>query len=310
MRAATEGPALLVKQAVEAMWEAYRGRATTHWLREFPCQTHNRFWEMYLTLVLQADGHRLEPLRSVRRDEGPDVVILRDGAPPVVLEAVCATLGEPDNPNSVPPFPNSTPGNTKMREYPDEQVVLRMTTALHTKAKQRDSHIAAGLVDPASPFVIALNNGGAFELKFGPLEPMALKALFPIGSPYGTYDVRIRATIERGWTTREAITKVPSEPGAGEAPVPLTMFTDSRFAGVSAVLCSSADLANHSWIELQPGSPGFVLVRNPYATNPLPPDFLPVDEVIDAVPVGPDRLELRRAPGRAPALCLPTAALV
>jgi hypothetical protein len=245
MRDAIEGFPLAARRAVEAMWLRYRRRATNHWLSQFPRETHMRFWEMYLALALEADGHRLVLPNTARSDEGPDFTLLRDGLPAVVVEAVCATLGDPASPNSVPDFPPSTPDKIEVRRYPEEQVVLRITSALADKAKQRQRHVDAGLVDPASPFVIALNCGGHHDLMWGAIDPMALKALFPVGHRFVSIDPLTSKTVDGGWTTRMAVTKAQAGGGAGEA-VPTTMFATPAFCAISAVLCSNANLADHA----------------------------------------------------------------
>ena len=303
MRDATGGFPLAARRAVEAMWLPFRHRATNHWLSQFPREPHQRFWEMYLALVLEADGHRLDMPHTARRDEGPDVKLLRDGLPSVVVEAVCATLGDPASPNCVPSFPTSTVDKIEVHMYPEEQVVLRIASVLADKAKQRQRHVASGLVDPASPFVIALNCGGHRELSCGAVEPMALKALFPVGHPSLSIDTRTFRTVDSGWTTRMAVTKTQVESGAGVA-IPTTMFANPAASAISAILCSNANLANHAWLDGGRPSHGFSLVRNPFAAHPVPPNLLPVDEVIDAVLAGGDMLEIHREPGRAPMLSL------
>lgn len=301
MKSASTGIRRDARRAVEAMWSSYRHRATDHWVREFRLQTHKRFWEMYLTLVVEADRHCLDTPRTTRRDEGPDLVLLRNNLPAVVVEAVCATLGDPGRPNSVPAGLLPSPGKPVVGTYPEEQVILRITSVLNDKVNQRQRHVRRGLIDPDSPFVIALNCGGHFQLMGGPIEPMALKALFPVGHPFISIDRQTMASVGSGWTPRTTVTKTGTG-NLGPVAIPTMMFATPAFSEISAVLCSNANVTNHGWIGQRRSTHGFVLIRNPFASRPVAPSLLPVDEVIDGIPAGAGELEIRRQKGRTPVL--------
>lgn len=63
---------------LEGMRSRFRPLAPAHWRREFPRQTHRRFWEKYLCAALLDAGLPLEPLP----DDAPDALArLPDGRP-------------------------------------------------------------------------------------------------------------------------------------------------------------------------------------------------------------------------------------
>jgi hypothetical protein len=302
MRARRNPAACEARRLVDALWLRYRDRATRQWVTQFPLRMHDRFWEMYLTVCLRDGGLEVAPPSSILRDVGPDVRIIRQGLPTIVVEATCIEPGDPTNTNCVPIYPPSVRGAFEVRNHPEEQVILRYTAALHAKARQRERHVANGLFDAQSPFVIAINAGGCTEALFSPLQPMVLKALFPVGHPYLSIDTLTGRSIGGGWTTRLQIFK--SSSGAGTSglgsAVPTTMFSGQEFTNVSAILHSGMNVANQVRLSGEAEGADFVIIHNPNAASPLARGLLPAIEEIDPVWADDETLDLRRRPGRCP----------
>jgi hypothetical protein len=300
MRTERNAAAREAREAVDILWFRYRDRATRHWVVQFPTKTHDRFWEIYLTVHLQDGGLEVARSVSIHRDDGPDVQIIRQGLPAIVVEAACIGPGDPVYTNSVPIYPPSDCGAFEVRPYPEEQLILRYTSALHAKARQRERHVGSGFFDAQSPFVIAVNAGGCTEALLDPIQPMVLKALFPVGHLYLSIDNVTLRSVGGGWTTRPQVFKArPGDRTSGQSSaVATTMFSAEEFTGVSAILHSGVNVANQVWPGGQTAGADFVLIHNPNATSPIPRGLLPAIEEIDPVWVDAETLDLKRRPGR------------
>lgn len=137
----------------EDLWTDFRHLADSNFKREFAINTHQRWFEMYLTVSLIRAGHQVKGPKP-----GPDVLMHVDDRR-IWVEAVCATSGERGRPDSVPP-----PVFCQVRQEPTEQYVLRIRNALDEKQKKYRTYIQDGIVSCDDVTCVAINVFDVYEL--------------------------------------------------------------------------------------------------------------------------------------------------
>ncbi len=120
-----------IKAGLEALWVQYEPYADTNFLQAFSKEPDDRFWEMYLAVVLLDARKRLrkrEEMTKASRNKGPDICIPQ-GRRKIWIEAISPAPGdEVDNLDKVPDlFAASADGN---REAPRREIELRITSSL------------------------------------------------------------------------------------------------------------------------------------------------------------------------------------
>ena len=104
---------------------------------------------MYLTVSL------LRRNFTVQSDnKGPDILLEEDGRR-IWIEAVCATAGETNRPDSVPGTPMGKVAPVPVREY-----VLRILNSLQQKAKKFEEYIEKKIVCEHDNLAVAINAYG------------------------------------------------------------------------------------------------------------------------------------------------------
>lgn len=275
--------AALVRYQLERLWNTYRPYATKHFYDQFPLHTQDRFWEMYLAVSLIQRRLTLSRLT----DNAPDVGLTLDQGPQVWFEAVAPSPGVCDAPDSVPRLEPMVGQGSIARQFPEEQILLRLTQAVRDKRRQRARQLRARIVGLPDAYVIAINVGGITEAWWGAQIPTILKALFPIGHMTVSFDLDSRVASKIGWSTRPQIAK--SRGGT----VPTTLFANPRGRGVSAVLYSTVHLGRLTHDAPVAYGSDFVLVHNPFAAVPLPRGFLEGVEEWEAEPDGEGYMMVR-----------------
>ena len=232
------------RKRFEALWQAYWPYADSHFLGQYKHAFHARTWEMYLGAMLLMHGYQLEPAaRRPSRGGGPDIcVIAPTGA---WIEAVAPGPGVTGD--AVPPDPVG-----QVFSPPEDQLLLRLTQAMDSKRQQHQHHRDSGVIGAGDAYVVAVNGGIR-----GPQSaqlPLMLKCLFGIG--------HLAIPLSGGepyWTSRRAINKQSGDP------VPIALFEDTAYGGISAAIYSEANVLNHSK-EL---GADCMMIHNPEALNPI-----------------------------------------
>ena len=125
---ATDGRLKETREHCKDLWYDYAQYADAHFLDEFPRNFHQRWFEMYLTVSLLRTG-----IDVCCPKPGPDIQVKLDGRH-IYVEAVCATSGEPNLPDSVPDLLLGRVADVPMDDY-----VKRVMSSLRDKAnKSRD----------------------------------------------------------------------------------------------------------------------------------------------------------------------------
>jgi hypothetical protein len=154
-------------------------------------------------------------------------------------------------------------------------MVLRYLNSISEKyERQYANWIEKGYASKADAFVIALNpRRMSFEMA-DTSPPRILQAAYTLGPRYLTLDKTTARIVGSGYHFRDSIKKTPKSDEVGNAAkagteVSTGIFQDRQHDGLSALLCSRAEVVNYR-SELDGD---YQLVPNPHADVPLPTTF-------------------------------------
>ena len=239
------------REHCEFLWSEFCEFADPNFKREFATRTHERWFEMYLTVSLDRAGYVVKCPKP-----GPDL-LLHVGGKRIWIEAVCASSGGLGRPDSVP---RMEPG--RVRPEPSREYVLRVRNALETKQKKYRKYIEKGTVSHDDVTVVAVNVNNIDGL--GPhINDHIMRSLYGLGDPIVQLDQR-RRPIGIEHDRVESVRKSSGED------VGLLPFIDNSTAHVSALLASHANMIN------RPDLLGddFVLYPNVSCRTPWPQAIL------------------------------------
>lgn len=250
---------------LENLWGTYHAYAD----KDFPAQLAQdfeaRFWEMYLTCTLIHKSFKV--LRKRTRARGPDIRI-EYGSKTIWIEAVTPTVGESKKRDSVP--------HAKIgvaQEIPDEQMILRYTSAIHDKYFGKYfTYLGDGIIGSGDCYVVALN-GCRMPWWGGDSEPARIvRCVLPFGPKVVTIDKRLHEIVKTGHQYRGHLRKASGEQ------VETDIFLKREYSHLSAVMFSEINIAN-----LTSGmGDDFIIVDNPLASKRLPHDFPKVGRKYEA----------------------------
>lgn len=243
------------------------GLADHHFEKEFsessPEKFHQRLWEVNLAHFLWDQGFKLQS--SAR---GPDFFASRNSQT-VWIEAVSPL------PQNIPEDykeGRSANGGTFASVYPEQEVLLRVTSAINNKFKQYKQYIDTGIVRNDACCVIAVDCGQLGILGDQGIGdyPSTVAAVYPIGP------IKMRFWKNTGETDAyQSLRWDVPKPNGGE-PVSVSPFLDGSYP------CICAILGAHSYVD---GVKRTNLVHNFTANTRLPlraitvdKEFVPVDE--------------------------------
>ncbi|WP_101757325.1 hypothetical protein [Oceanicoccus sp. KOV_DT_Chl] len=234
------------------MWKTYEPYADEHFVTEFQRDFSARFWEMDLTCILLELGKGIECPKP-----GPDIKV--DNS--IWIEAISPTQGNEDSPDRVPEIVTGI-----ATSIDSDLIALRYTASVEEKHRKYHRYIEAGIITNDEPYIIALNSsqipGASLELPM----PRIVSALLSIGSQYVEFDRESGDVVGGGYHYKETVAK------SNGANVPIDMFHNPDYAGISAVLYSNSDCCNRA----EKNGSGYILVHNPLAKNPIRVGFLGV----------------------------------
>ena len=213
------------REHCEDMWSEFCELSDPNFKREFTLRTHERWFEMYLTVSLARAGYDV-----TCSNPGPDI-LLRLGEQRIWIEAVCASSGERGRPDSIPV---RVPG--RVRPEPTEQYVLRVRNSLEEKQKKYRKYLENGTVSPDDVTVVAVNVNQIDGLGFH-IDAHLRRSLYGIGHPIVQLDQRRRPIgVEHA--------RVESVSKSSGAAVGLLPFINHSTTHVSALLASDANMIN------------------------------------------------------------------
>lgn len=245
------------RRFLEGLWQRYEPFAERDFGQKFRTQTQQHFWEMYLTVALLRQQKSVVIQQSPKSGRcGPDVKV-NDGEKVIWIEAIAVQHGS--GIRAVPRREVPDDGSVVVGYVPDDAMTLRYTAALKEKFEKFEVYANKRVIGSEDVCVIGLN-AGELDYRYTELDyPRVLQALFPIGKYAVSINPETMQTIHEGYQTREQIGSVPT-----------TFFTTSKHSMISALLFSYSDIYNPPAVN----GNDFVIVHNPFATNPLPRSWL------------------------------------
>jgi hypothetical protein len=238
------------KDFCERLWQRYEPYADTHFLDEIQRQFHQRFWEMYLGVTFLERGYKLHRHNNAGPEFGIDIEGKR-----YWLDAIAPRGG--DGPDAVPRVEY---GRTEVSTVPQEQIILRIMSALAAKREKWKKDREAGLVSDRDGFMVAMNDRGIRWAWLGAEMPYVVKGLYGFGNLAVSIDPRTLEVVESKHLHRPTIAKAS---GTGISSQP---FAAHECPEVSGMIYSSVDAANF------PGVLGadFTVLHNREPNVPLP----------------------------------------
>jgi type I restriction enzyme S subunit len=223
--------------------------ADAHFREDARAHFIERFWEMYLAVALIERGFQLVPGTGT----GPEFSF-NQGSGHFWVEAVAPGPG-----TGADRVPDIELGIAS--KVPTERILLRFANAVVEKRNRYHSALQAGIIGPASGYVLAINSRRIPHAPYGNTLPYYLQALLPIGDLTVMLNRSTREIEDRFYAAREKILK------SNTAPVSTQPLLNTDFGFVSAVLHSSVDCVNRPTVL----GADFSVLHNPLATQPLAP---------------------------------------
>ncbi|MEH6542701.1 MAG: hypothetical protein V7721_02060 [Porticoccaceae bacterium] len=234
------------------LWKRYEQYADENFVTEIQRDFSARFWEMDLTCLL------IDLAKDVACPKpGPDIKVDET----VWVEAISPSQGADGSPDRVPDIVTGIASSID-----SDLITLRYTAAIEEKHRKYLGYIEAGIIKESEPYIIALNSS---QIPAASLElpmPRIVSAVLSIGSQYVEFDRKSGDIVGGGFHHKESVRKKSG------SDVPIDMFHNPNYAGISAVLYSGTDSCNRP----EKNGSGYILVHNPLAKNPIGTGFLGV----------------------------------
>lgn len=238
---------------IESIWPRCAEFLDSDLQRDACNNFHQRWWELYLAHVLLTNGVSLVPRRFRHpAKKGPDLLAIV-GEQRFWIEAVTASSGT--GPDAVPEGEEGI-----ARDVPDDQIKLRLQSALSSKLQKYYHYRLKGWIEEGEGYIVALN---AARVPCAMLErtvPRIVASVFPVGFEVVHLNKETLQAVDVTYQYQDSVLKK-----AGQE-VPTTSFLNEAYKVISGVLYSHADAYN------RPTNTGgdFVVVHNPLADVPLP----------------------------------------
>jgi len=243
---------IYARQLCLDLWKIYKPFADEHFVIEMQRDFTARFWEMDLTCILMELGKGVKCAKP-----GPDIKV--DGS--IWVEAIAPTSGEESSPDKVPEIVTGIANSID-----SEKITLRYTAAIEEKHRKYLGYVESEIIGSNEPYIIALNSSRIPNANQDLSIPRIVSSVLSIGSQYVEFDRESGDIVGGGHHYKESITK------NNGSEVPVDMFLNPDYSGISAVLYSSSDCCNRA----EKNGSGFILVHNPLAINPINTGFLGV----------------------------------
>ncbi|WP_294569659.1 hypothetical protein [uncultured Arthrobacter sp.] len=215
---------------VRALWMDYlkqdvedRGHVVSQLVNDDDEQFWQRIWELQLGSHLLRLGHSTRSPKN-----GPDFRFEVDGLA-VWVEAISPS------PKGIPTgwfkFPESGKGTTY--NTPNNEMLLRWTSAFWSKKQKFETYAAGGITSPGDACVVAVNGGqlsGFWPTPFGVSQkPWAIEVVFPVGALQAEFFAG-EDTVRWGNAERHEVANKNGQP------VPLYPFITPECSGISALI--------------------------------------------------------------------------
>jgi hypothetical protein len=233
---------------VEELWQKYAHYAEPDFLEDAKRHFHEKSWEMYLACVFLNHGFQLN---KKRKKKGPDICLLGQ-TKPIWVEAKAPGSGTGND--AVP-----EPELDILNDVPEEQILLRLTSAIVEKYKKYQKYLRKGIISKDDPYIIAINGGNIPRAgNEGDDVPHIVKAVLPFGNLFLKINQKGEITVSH-YEYRDGIRKCSG------TKIPTNIFEDKSYSRISAIM--------YSWVNVvdRPEQIGteIIFIHNPFAENPL-----------------------------------------
>lgn len=236
-----------LKALAETLWGEYAHLADDHFLEDAKSHFQERFWEMYLAVSLIRRGYKLKK----GCNSGPDFVVSLESE---TLQLEATAPGPGTGKDAVPKMKTGT-----ANRVPDNEIVLRIRSALRDKLTQFEHALDQGIVQETDAYIVAINGIRIRESISEGSIPFVLKAVFPFG------DLNVVWNKESNEVTGSYYSHRPTIAKKSGVEIRTDIFNTDEYCRVSAVLYTRCDCANHA----EEFGDEFQLVHNPQAVNPI-----------------------------------------
>lgn len=230
------------------LWKVFEPLADKHFMGQFAIDFDARFWEMDLTCAFIEKSFNVNCPKP-----GPDICIDFDGWK-LWVEAIA-----PGDGGGADQVPGYSMGTGIAQPVPDGKIILRLTSAIVEKHDKYLSYLEKGIISDSEPYIIAINGSQIKSSRSDFNPPRVVRAVFPIGNEYLTFDKVSGNVVDSGFEYKASVRK---ENGTE---IPIDIFLNPKFEGVSAVLFSNSDCCNRPEIT----GMDYVLIHNPLAKNKI-----------------------------------------
>lgn len=237
------------KNFIEQLWKQYSKHADKNFRTDAANHFQQRFWEMYIGITLENYGLEIQNAGA----KGPEFFSFIENNK-VWFEAIVPNQGTGKD-----AVPKTIFNSSVAAKVPEEKIILRIRHAIYEKHKQYKEYLSSEIIKPNDSYIIAINSKGIRFQVGEPEIPFIVKSVFPFGNLTLELDVQSCSVVKSYYSYRDEIIK------ENKSPVSTSIFLNSEYSGISAVLYSSVDLVN---CPTRFGA-DFKLVHNPTATNPL-----------------------------------------
>lgn len=261
---------------VNERWSRFAalGLADPDFVSRFPVECGSRIWEIQLATTFADWGWTLMPTK--KPGAGPDFGIRCSNGAVFWIEATAPTAGAEKvvghrNPDKV----RAPRGQVLRGGEIDRTVMLRYLSAIAQKREQHARAIAAGLVDQADGFGIAISGAMVPEAHFESEHemPRIVRALFGVGNRVFTVPLDGGPVRYDRFADQESVAK------SSGATIPARMFADASANEVGAGIFSGSYLKERPERNGHPAGHDYVFVLNPHAAQPFPFDAPPTGRV-------------------------------
>lgn len=250
---------LSIRDYIDSIWCEYQKYADKHFSKEFPKNTNQRLWEMFLTIALS----RKNDISRTLIGNGPDISISKSKT--YYIEAVCPKRG--NNQENSPKFCIGV-----FEEVKQDRLELRIQNAISEKMEKYDEYITKGIISRSDPYIIAISLAEFPESDiFSQPDsiPLVISSVYPIGGELASFDLESGKYLSSSFEFKKDNTK------ENDSTVSKTIFMNSDFNYLSGILFCNSSFN----IPVENMYNDLFLLKNEYAINKLDNNFF-VNECI------------------------------
>jgi len=211
-------------EKIKALYSHMAGQEDPHFESQLDCDPHARIWELMVAQIIHECGWEFQNTGT-----GPDFII-STSTRNICIEAICATDGKTDLPDSVPPLQNGVASLVPTRE-----LLLRITSALATKAKKFSEDVKNGYARETDAKIIAISSSKMMRARAG-YPSLGIKATLGVGDLFVIVNTMTEGIERTGYDHTPTVTRT-------NAPeISCTPFEDGLMDHISGVLYSEASI--------------------------------------------------------------------